>query len=182
MLKRNLKPLDLIFTWGRSSKTEDLASLVVKEAIEGITGGPSHVRLYLYNDVFWEFTVPRCRFGKLAEIDLEKVDVEVGYHIFAEDLDPESVIQLNDEAEKLTGTPYDVLELFDHLADEIGLDHKQDSDPEKFVCSTGVEHLFRLIEIPFRPDLPEQLVSPQDIRESRFYRVRWQWGEAPKGG
>jgi len=171
------QPLDLIFTWGRSSKAENLVDLVVEEAIEGVTGGPSHVRLYLGQGCLWEFTLPECRYGTLDEIDFGKFDIEVGYHIMAVDLAVERVLIIHEEAERLIGTKYDTAELFDHLLDEIGLDHRQDSDPEKFVCSTGVEHLFRLAGISFRPDEAPQLVSPQDIRESRFYRVRWRsWG------
>jgi len=173
-----LRPLDLIFTWGRSSKAQDLGTLIVQEAIEGVTRGPSHVRLYLGDDVFWEFTMPACRYGQLHEIDLGRVDVEVGYHGLY--LFDEKIAQkIRAEARRLIGTPYDTWELFDHLLDELGIDHEQDSDPRRFVCSTGVEHLFRTAGIPFRPDLPEQLVSPQDIRESRFYRVRWRHGNAP---
>jgi len=98
------QPLDLIFTWGRSSKTDNLVDLVVEEAIEGVTGGPSHVRLYLGQGRLWEFTLPECRYGTLDEIDLRKFDIEVGYHIMAVDLAVERVLIIHEEAERLIGT------------------------------------------------------------------------------
>jgi hypothetical protein len=173
-----VQPYDLLFTWRHFLDAENPLDLAVSKAIEWITEGPSHVRLYLGQGpfgekTFWEVTYPKCRFGSLNEIDLAVCDLEIGYHIYSWLLEPEEEWAIISEAQKLIGRKYDVMELFDHLLDELGIDHKQDSDPDRYVCSTGVVHLFRRAGLYFWRDLPEQLISPQDIRESKFYRYRW---------
>jgi hypothetical protein len=176
----HVKFLDLIFTWGRSSHAQDIWTLVMQESIEGFTSGPSHVRLYIGEGRFWEFTLPACRYGDVKEIDLHKVDLEVGDHRMADSLSTGQREALLMEAQRLIGTPYDVQELFEHLLQEWGMDLEDDSDPRRFVCSSGIEHLFRVAGIPFRPDDP--LVSPQDIRHSPHYERKWIYGDAPLAG
>ena len=176
-----VRPLDLIMTWGRSSKAPDLSRLLIQEGIEGLTrGGPSHVRLYVGEGRIWEVTYPVCRYGVLAEIDLRECDVEVGYHDGVESASEEQRRLILLAADRLVSSRYDVGELIEHLFDELGLDTKDHSDPARFVCSSGVEYCFRKAGLGFCPE--EELVSPEDIRLSPHYRVRWQWGNAPRRG
>jgi hypothetical protein len=172
-----LQPLDLIFTWQHSSQAPDVASIAIGETIEAVTRGPSHVRLYINDDVFWEFTVPTCRWGHLQEIDLAHCDLEIGYHVFTWRMTPEHRERIVEEAKRLIGTPYDIPELWEQLLHEWGIDDADDSRKDRFVCSSGVEHVFRHIGLGFRPH--HSLVSPEDIRESPDYGIRWQWGKAP---
>ncbi len=167
-------------TWQRSSRAQDLAGLAISEGIEGISRGPSHVRLFLEGKDFWEVTFPRCRIGEIGEIDPGTVDVEVGFHVHVE----QGWIRENQrraillEAERLIGSEYDVMELWEHLLHEAGIDDEDHSDPGRFVCSSGVEHVFRTAGLGFRPNHP--LVSPEDLRESPLYGVRRQWGKSPR--
>lgn len=160
-------PFSVICTW--SPKKWDWNPLtLIGWAIERITrGGPSHVRLYLCKDIFWEVTFPHPRFGHMSEIE-EGVRIEIGRH---KDLPLELFEGLKSRAMaemiRINKTFYDVPELaVEQLLDEMGIDHVDHSDPKAFVCSSGVNYIHALIGYSFA----EGLVSPQDIRKSKFYR------------
>ena len=169
-----LRPFDLIMTW---PKRWNFISWI----ITWITGGgPSHVRVYcrglgFYNEEgkeldFFELTWPKGRFGFMKEINPSEYKIEYGRH-------SELFYPLPDEfrdkgiaaMKELDGTLYDVGELgFSQFFDQIGLDHTDQSDPKMKVCSSAAEYIFACMTFPFCPS--DQLVSPQDIRESKFYR------------
>src|SRR5512139_683779 len=169
-----LRPFDVIMTWPKKWNP-------ISWVISSITGkGPSHVRVWcrgLYENYdFWEVTFPKCRFGYLSEIDPRFYRIEYGRH---SDLFYPLPLEIQNRGLqamlKLCGTLYDLGELsFSQFFDEIGLDHTDQSEPERFVCSSGAEHVLASMDFPFCPS--DMLVSPQDIRKSKFY-VRVKGGE-----
>lgn len=170
-----IRQFDLIMTQRKEIPIDDPLD-ILSEVITWITGGPSHVRLYmkgLHEDFdFWEVTYPKCRFGYMTELDEKyrgEFDIEIGRY---KDLPFPLPKELSDKGiermEKLEGSLYDLGELlFSQLFDELGIDHTDNSDPERFVCSSGVENIFRIMGFPFCPNHP--LVSPEDIVHSKFY-------------
>ena len=162
-----MRPFDMIMTWPKRWN-------FISWFITWITrGGPSHVRVYckgLFEDFeFFEVTFPRGRFGYMNEIDPKYYKVEIGRH---SELFYPLPKELSDKGLKtmisLSDIDYDVGELaFSQLFDELGIDHTDQSSQEKFVCSSGAEHILASMNFPFCPS--EQLVSPQDIRKSKFY-------------
>lgn len=165
-----IRPFDVISTTIKRMQGPDD---FISEGITLITGGPSHVRLYckgLHEDFdFWEVTYPKCRFGYISEINRDDYQVEIGRHkdlpfpLPQELLDKGLAEMLNVE-----GSLYDIGELFfSQLFDIIGLDHSDQSDPKKFVCSSGIEHILTTMNFPFCPD--DYLVSPEDIIKSICY-------------
>jgi len=156
----------------------DVASII----ITAITGGPSHVRLCikgLYeNWDFWEVTYPKCRFGKMEEVDYKEYDVEIGRHRnLPFPLPREIAEKAVGEMKRVEGRLYDVGELFfSQLFDTIGLDHTDHSDPERFVCSSGVEYILTCLGFPFCP--LDFLVSPEDLIKSEFYTKVEEGGES----
>ncbi len=162
-----LRPFDMIMTWPRKWN-------FLSWFITWVTGGgPSHVRVYtkgLYQDYdFWEVTWPKVRWGYLSEIDPKQYRIEYGRH---SQLFYPLPVEIQEkgiaEMQRLEGSLYDLGELaFSQFFDEIGLDHTDQSDPKKFVCSSGAEHILTTMNFPFC--VSHELVSPQDIRNSKFY-------------
>ena len=167
----DIRPFDVIMTQLKDKPDE--IEEIVSEIITWLTGGPSHVRVYckgLHEDFdFWEVTYPHCRFGYMKEIDYKSYEVEIGRHKelpfpLPQDLCDKGIAAML----KLEGTDYDLGELFfSQLFDLIGIDHTDQSDPNKFVCSSGAEHIFITMGYPFCPG--DLLVSPEDIVKSLYY-------------
>ncbi len=177
-----MRPLDLMNTQRRDIPIDDPMD-ILSEAITWITDGPSHVRLFIGADVeirpgenfdFWEVTFPRCRFGKMEELSekyLKEYQMEVGRHrLLPYPLTQEIFDKALTEMKRLEGSYYDLGELLiTQFLDEIGLDHTDNSNPDLFVCSSGVEHIYRVIGFPFCEG--HEVVSPEDIVKSPQYEI-----------
>jgi len=169
---------DVILTWKRGNIISEIISFFTRK-------GPSHVRTWtrgLYENFdFFEVTFPKPRFGYMAEIDFKEYRIEIGRHQNLPYPIPDDMVKIAiDEMIKLRdNTFYDVGELFEHLLEEVGIDSVDNSNPDHFVCSSGDEHIRKMWnkkEYLWCPD--QQLVSPQDIRESPFYRkVKYSVGD-----
>ena len=162
-----LRPFDVIMTWPNKF-------YFISWIISQITrGGPSHVRVYtkgLYQDFdFWEVTWPKVRWGYMDEIDPRLYRIEYGRHSqlfypLPDELARRGLLEMI----RLEGSLYDIGELaFSQFFDEIGVDHTDQSDPTRFVCSSGAEHILAQMGFPFCAS--DMLVSPQDIRRSPVY-------------
>lgn len=118
---------------------------------------------------FFELTWPKGRFGFMEEVSPKEYQIEYGRHSelfypLPEELRDKGIAAMKE----LNGTLYDVGELgFSQFFDQIGLDHTDQSDPEKKVCSSAAEYILTCMNFPFCPS--DELVSPQDIRKSNFY-------------
>jgi len=169
-----IQPFDVILTWKRGNFISEIISFFTRK-------GPSHVRTWikgLYKDFdFFEVTFPEPRFGYIRELDLKKYRIEVGRHKNLPCPVPDEMVRIAiDEMIRLTEkTKYDVGELWENLLEELGIDSVDNSNPEHFVCSSGDEHnrkMWKEFEklygvLTWCPE--QQLVSPQDIRESDYY-------------
>jgi hypothetical protein len=174
-----LRPFDVIMTW--PVKWNFISWFII-----WIThGGPSHVRVYckglgFYRDDkeldFFELTWPKGRFGFMNEISPGDYKIEYGRNSELFYPLPDELKNKGKNAMKaLEGTWYDGGELaLSQFFDEIGLDHTDNSDPTRFVCSSAAEHILSTMNFPFC--VSDQLVSPQDIRKSKFY-VKVEGGE-----
>lgn len=162
------KPYDVILTWPQW-ENHDLATFIISGAISLFTGwGPTHVMLMVGPSLIWEVTYPYTRFAPASLWNVEDYDIEIGYHKDFS-LDKHALKILNTITE-LTGTPYDVGELFWHALDELGIYSMDKSSPHRWVCSSGINYAFTQAGIPFST---EQLVSPANIRSSKYYKTRW---------
>jgi hypothetical protein len=175
-----IRPLDVILT---TIKEFDEPDEIASEIITAITGGPSHVRVYMKgwceNYDFWEVTLPHCRFGYMNEIDRTEVNVEIGRHKGLPYPLPLEVGQMALlEMKKLEGSDYDVFELWEHLLEVAGIDSTDNSDPNRYVCSSGAGHIMYWIGYPWHTKGEiVSLLSPQDIRESDEYEKVEEGGE-----
>jgi hypothetical protein len=160
----------MIFTW-RRHKNPLMAILAF--FIRFFTGGgPEHVRLYMGNGKFTEFTYPESRWGDLSEIDMKYNRVEIGRNLLMWDLTDEEKENLRKWCKKQMGKPYDVYELvWEQLLDEIDLDSMDDSSSKSFVCSSYVGNAYKKAKRDFLPN--EKLISPQDLREAADYLAVW---------
>ncbi len=173
---QHARPFDLIFTWPKF-ENHDLATFFISGAISIFTGGgPSHVTLLFSPITYWEVTYPKPRFAPVTNITTTDYDIEIGCHkAFATCHIPEHIQHaMTDKMIEIvaSGKSYDVEELFWHLLDELGIGENDGSDPTKYVCSSGVETVYRSVGYGFCQQ--ERLVSPQDLRMSADYHTRWQ--------
>ncbi len=167
-----IRPLDVIMTRRKSIPINDPGD-ILSGAISSITDGPSHVRIYVGEGVFWEVTFPACRFGEMSELDeayRAEYDVEIGRHSVLPDPLPINLFQRALIAmSKLEGAPYDLPELaVTQFLNALGL-RSIDLFRSLFVCSSGAEDIFRQIRRPWCPG--QKIVSPLNIAESPFYRI-----------
>jgi len=172
------KDYDLIMTWPKL-ENHDLSTFVISGGIMLFTGGgPSHVMIYRERRLIWEVTWPKPRVVGAEAWNTENYDIEIGFHWVAE-YQRDKFLKFNaplmdQQMRKILtlGKTYDIWELGWQLLDELGIYHLDKSDQSRFVCSSGVESVWKAGGLPFRPD--QKLVSPQDIRMSKDYGIRWQ--------
>lgn len=133
-------------------------------------GGPEHVRLYMGDNKFTEFTWPKSRWGILAEINLENTKIEIGRNPLIVNLTKSENEKIKKWCENQMGKNYDLKELiWEHLLDELKINKKDDSSKRKFVCSTYIKYAFNSINKDPLPNEP--LTSPQDLRKIPGYII-----------
>jgi hypothetical protein len=122
----------------------------------------------------WHVTLPYCRYDTIDNVIKDAYRVEWGANrrIMGKNKWRQAshiAMAMRLRAAALIGTPYDKLELVVfHLAQEMGWNIGDGSDPDKYVCSSGVEEVFNSARIPMCPDDP--LVSPDDLLRSKYYQ------------
>lgn len=163
-----LRPFDVIMTW---PKKWNLISWLISFITRG---GPSHVRVYTKGipgakGEFWEVTWPRTRWGDMDEINPKLYKIEIGRHSQLFDPLPPEIAQRGlITMLQLEGGMYDLGELaFSQFFSELSLDSSDQSDPERYVCSSGAEFVLASMGFPFCAS--DRVVSPADIRRSPVY-------------